>query len=59
MPAPRINPMLMSAATRANLERAQLQLVGESSVGTTKQAVPKPRAKKKTLTPDMVFYYFL
>lgn len=45
--------MLMSAATRANLERAQLQLVGESSVGTTKQAVPKPRAKKKTLTPDM------
>lgn len=62
MPAPRINPALMSATTRANLERLQLQL-GE---GNFVQPVPldqpdevkkdKPGRKghkKKTLTPDM------
>lgn len=55
MSAPRINPMLMSAATRANLERAKSQMGNlvvchESSMPPNTR---KQRAKKKTLTPDM------
>lgn len=58
MPIPRINPKLMSAAARANLERLQMQFaqpnenkneVVEETKGKTK---PIPR-KKKTLTPDI------
>lgn len=55
MSAPRINPMLMSAATRANLERAKSQM-GNLVVChemPPPKSTPKQRAKKKTLTPDM------
>ena len=55
MPAPRINPMLMSAATRANLEKAKSQ-IGDRVVchdNPPPKLSPKQRAKKKTLTPDM------
>jgi len=54
MPAPRINPMLMSPATRANLERMQLQMgLGGGRIEEPSRQIPKPRGKKKTLTPDM------
>lgn len=54
MPAPRINPMLMSATTRANLERLQLQIGGGVSNSTIpSKSGSKTRTKKKTLTPDM------
>lgn len=54
MPAPRINPMLMSATTRANLERLQLQIGGGVAASTNDiKSGSKTRAKKKTLTPDM------
>lgn len=63
MPAPRINPALMSAATRANLERIQGQMVQKSfsltsKIGNGEQNELKSntehtRGKKKTLTPDM------
>ena len=63
MAAPRINPALMSAATRANLERIQGQMVQKSfslmsNIGSGKPNGLKPktehtRGKKKTLTPDM------
>lgn len=55
MPAPRINPALMSAQTRANLERIQSQLGGLAShnVDLPKTKQTRPRGKKKTLTPDM------
>ena len=56
MPAPRINPALMSAETRANLEKAQLQLGGGFGIHENpKEEDKKPivRQKKKTLTPDM------
>ena len=47
--------MLLSAATRANLEKVKFQ-IGEFGIcndNTPLQNIPKPRAKKKTLTPDM------
>ena len=47
--------MLMSAATRANLEKAKAQ-IGELFVcndAPPPQKSTRPRAKKKTLTPDM------
>lgn len=54
MPAPRINPMLMSATTRANLESLQLQIGGGVSNSTIpSKSGSKTRTKKKTLTPDM------
>lgn len=63
MPAPRINPALMSAATRANLERIQGRMVQKSfsltsNIGNSEPNELKPktehiRGKKKTLTPDM------
>ena len=59
MPAPRINPALLSAETRANLARVQAQLSLGSIAGTLEReeepetSPKKPRAKKKTLTPDM------
>lgn len=61
MPAPRINPALMSATMRANLEKvqAQLSLGNGNAVYSAKdeeiESQPKKqRQKKKTLTPDMV-----
>lgn len=59
MPAPRINPALLSAEMRANLAKVQAQLslgdnAGFSSNGETHEAQQKKhRKKKKTLTPDM------
>lgn len=53
MAAPRINPKLMSAAARANLERLQAefsQIEGTSIQITPK--VPQVSRKKATLTPD-------
>lgn len=58
MSIPRINPKLMSAAARANLERLQtefsqvMERTGENTVKITTKAQQVPR-KKKTLTPDM------
>ena len=56
MSIPRINPRLMSAATRANLERMQASLgftrkTEDDQIETTKK--PIISRKKKTLTPDM------
>lgn len=55
MSAPRINPALLSATARANLEKVQLQIGGGGALDDGEAEVPfaKPRAKKKTLTPDM------
>ena len=59
MPAPRINPALMSAATRASLAKFQAQLSLGSNAGfavkkeETEEPPKKQRQKKKTLTPDM------
>ena len=53
MPVPRINPALMSAQTRANLEKVQSQLGGWVTYNPPSQKHVKPRQKKKTLTPDM------
>lgn len=55
MSAPRINPALLSATARANLEKVQLQIGGGGALVKDEVAptVAKPRAKKKTLTPDM------
>ena len=56
MPAPRINPALMSAETRANLEKVQLQFGGGLGMDERKKEEAKKkvvRQKKKTLTPDM------
>ena len=55
MPAPRINPLLMSAATRANLEKLNPQIGSYDGFKSSSpiQKEPKKRNKKKTLTPDM------
>ena len=55
MSIPRINPRLMSAAARANLERIQASF-GFARNGSQSEEGEKPTAKsrkKKTLTPDM------
>ena len=58
MSAPRINPALLSAETRANLEKVQGQFSLRNSPGNpeTKEYDISPKKKghkKKTLTPDM------
>ena len=56
MSIPRINPRLMSAATRANLERLQTSLGLVNKSKSPESAIETKKAKgckKKTLTPDM------
>lgn len=55
MSAPRINPALLSPAAKANLEKTQLQFGGGGiwDKVESEKPLPKPRAKKKTLTTDM------
>ena len=55
MAAPRIDPMLMSATAKANLEKMRFQIGerGKCHDSPLQQNGTKQRARKKTLTPDM------